>query len=132
MPKTIYWYEYKSKKKKQTNNFEKVFLSWWIMQFLENEKFEKTQRSQTCHNWQKMWQKICLAIEMRKTQILMSKPVYLGSILELIKMLMYEFWYDYVNKQKAKLWKNKIMLYGYRHCIHKERSYLQRSYWCWN
>ena len=33
----------------------------------------------------------------------MSKPVYLSSILELIKMLMYEFWYDYVNKQKAKL-----------------------------
>ena len=55
------------RKKKQTNNFEKVFLSWWIMQFLENEKFEKTQRSQTCHNRQKIWQKICLAIEIRKT-----------------------------------------------------------------
>ena len=38
-----------------------------------------------------------LAIEMRKTQILMNKPVYLGlSILDLSKTVMYEFWYDYV------------------------------------
>ena len=34
-----------------------------------------------------------LAMEMKKTQILMNRPVYLGlSILELRKMLMYEFW----------------------------------------
>ena len=34
---------------------------------------------------------------MRKTQILMNKPVYLGfSILALSKTLMYEFCYDYV------------------------------------
>ena len=33
-----------------------------------------------------------LAIEMRKTQILMNKPVYLGlSILDLSKTVMYEF-----------------------------------------
>ena len=38
-----------------------------------------------------------LTIEMRKTQILMNKPVYLGlSILDLCKTVMYEFWYDYV------------------------------------
>ena len=37
----------------------------------------------------------------------MNKPVYLGfSILELSKILMYEFWYDYVKpkySEKAKL-----------------------------
>ena len=34
---------------------------------------------------------------MTKKQILMNKPVYLGlSILELSKIVMYEFWYDYV------------------------------------
>ena len=37
----------------------------------------------------------------------MNKPVYLGlSILELSKILMYEFWYDYVKPkygEKAKL-----------------------------
>ena len=33
---------------------------------------------------------------MRKTQILMNKPVYLGlSTLDLSKTVMYEFWYDY-------------------------------------
>ena len=36
-----------------------------------------------------------LAIEMKKTEILMDKPVYLGlSILELSKILMYEFCCD--------------------------------------
>ena len=41
-----------------------------------------------------------LAIEVKKAQILMNKPVYLGfSILDLNKTVMYEFWYDYV-KQK--------------------------------
>ena len=34
---------------------------------------------------------------MRKTQMLMNKPIYLGlSTLDLSKILMYEFWYDYV------------------------------------
>ena len=44
---------------------------------------------------------------MKKTEIVMNKPVYLGiSILELSKILMYEFWYDYVKpkySEKAKL-----------------------------
>ena len=41
-----------------------------------------------------------LAIEMQKTEILMNIPVYLGfSILELSKILMYEFWYDYVKRK---------------------------------
>ena len=47
-----------------------------------------------------------LAIEMEKKQILMNNPVYLGlSLLELSKILMYKFWYDYVKPkyEKAKL-----------------------------
>ena len=44
-----------------------------------------------------------LAIEMKKTEIFMNKPVYFGlSILELSKMLMYEFWYDYVKSNMVK------------------------------
>ena len=36
-------------------------------------------------------------IEIKKTKVKMSKPIYLGlSILEISKMLMYEFWYDYM------------------------------------
>ena len=35
-----------------------------------------------------------LAIEMKKTEIHMNKPAYLGlSVLELSTILMYEFWY---------------------------------------
>ena len=48
-----------------------------------------------------------LATGMKKTEILMNKPVHLGlSILKFSKILMYEFWYDYVKPEygeKAKL-----------------------------
>ena len=49
-----------------------------------------------------------LPIEMRITEILMNKPVYLGlSIPQLSKILMYEFWYGYVKPkyvEKSKLY----------------------------
>ena len=36
-------------------------------------------------------------IEMRRTKVKMNKPIYLGlPILEISKILMYEFWYDYM------------------------------------
>ena len=48
-----------------------------------------------------------MAIEMRKTQIIINKFVHLGlSMLELSKILLYEFCYDYVRPkygEKAKL-----------------------------
>ena len=44
---------------------------------------------------------------MKKTRVRMFKPLYLGmSILDISKILMYEFWYDYINPtygDKAKL-----------------------------
>ena len=43
-----------------------------------------------------------LAIAMKKTQILMNKPVYLGlSILDLSKTIMNEFWYDYIKPKRG-------------------------------
>ena len=45
----------------------------------------------------KFFTEYLLAIEMKKTQIIMNKPVYLGlSMLELRKILIYAFWFDYV------------------------------------
>ena len=36
-------------------------------------------------------------IEMRRTKVKINKPIYLGlSILEINRILMYEFWYDYI------------------------------------
>ena len=50
-----------------------------------------------------------LAIEMRKTQILMNKPVYLGlSRLALSETVIYEFWYDY---EKPKFGENAKLYY---------------------
>ena len=38
-----------------------------------------------------------IAIEMKKTRVKMNKPSYLGmSILDISKILMYEFWYNYI------------------------------------
>ena len=50
---------------------------------------------------------------MKKIQIFMNRPVYLGlSVLEISKMLMYGFCYDYI---KPKYGEKKLnMLHGYR------------------
>ena len=38
-----------------------------------------------------------MAIEMKKTKVYMNKPVYIGqAVLDISKILMYEFWYDYL------------------------------------
>ena len=50
----------------------------------------------------KFFTETLLPIEMRKTQILMNKPVHLGFlILDLSKTVMYEFWYDYVKPKQG-------------------------------
>ena len=44
-----------------------------------------------------------LAIEIRKTKVVLSKPIYLGqAILDISKTLMYEFWYDYIKPKYGK------------------------------
>ena len=43
-------------------------------------------------------------IDMRKVKVKIKKQIYLGlSILEISKIIMYEFWYDYV-KRNMEIW----------------------------
>ena len=56
----------------------------------------------------------------------MNKPVHLAlSILELSKILMYVFWYDYVKPKYGEIVR---LLYGYRqfHCIHKSINIMRK------
>ena len=49
---------------------------------------------------------------MKRTQILLNKPAHLGlSILEISKIVKYEFWYDYM---KPIYRENSKLLHGYR------------------
>ena len=61
-------------------------------------------------------------IEMKKIKVKMNKPIYLGLwILEISKILMYEFWYDYmklkysdnVKLQLSNKYQNKNFLQRY-------------------
>ena len=48
----------------------------------------------------KLFSEDLLAIEMKKIKVKMNKPVYLGlSILEISKILLYEFWYNYMKSK---------------------------------
>ena len=63
----------------------------------------------------KLFTEYLLAIEMKNTEILLNKPISLRlSILELSKILMYEFWCDYQNmvkKQNCVIWIQAVSLY---------------------
>ena len=110
-------------RKKVKNDFEKYFFK-----LINNAGFEKTMKNVRKHkdiklatterrknylvskpnyHTTKIFSENLLAIEKEKTQIIINKAVYLGlSILELSKILMHEFWYDYVKlkyDEKAKL-----------------------------
>ena len=103
-------------RKKAKNSFEKNFFK-----LMDNPVFGKTMEnvrkhrniklltterrrsyliSEPNYHTTKLFTVKILAMEMRKTQILMNKPVYLNLLLlNLSKTVMYEFWYDYVKSK---------------------------------
>ena len=53
--------------------------------------------SEPNYHTKKYFSENLLVIKMKKIKVKMNKPVYLGlSILQISKILMYEFWYDYI------------------------------------
>ena len=82
-----------------------------MRKYRDIKRFTKERRrnylvSEPNYHTTKFFTEYLLAREMKKTEILMNKPVCLGlSILEFSKILLYEFWYNYVKPkygEKAK------------------------------
>ena len=64
------------------------------MENVRNRRNIKLVIEPNCHATKNVSEKI-FATEIQITQILMNKPVFLGlSILEISKIVLYEFWYD--------------------------------------
>ena len=74
---------------------------------MSQQKEKKYLVSELNYHTIKFFTEYILAKELKKTKILMNKPVFLGlSILKLSKILICEFWYDNLKPkfgEKAKL-----------------------------
>ena len=103
-------------RKKASNDFEKDFFK-----LMNNAVFGKTMENARKHRDIKLVKTDCKRkklvsepnyhtmelitenlsiIEMKKVKVTMNKPIYLElSILEISKIIMYEFWYDYVKNK---------------------------------
>ena len=77
------------------------------IKLVTSDKRRKRLVSEPNYHSHKNFSEHLMAIEMKKIRVKMAKPLYLGmSILDINKLLMYEFWYDYINPKycnKAKL-----------------------------
>ena len=120
-------------RKHANNNFEKEFFK-----LMNNKVYKKTMENEAKntdikllmtearrnylvlkpnYHTTKNFSNNILATEMKRTQILINKPVYLGlSILKISKRVMYEFFMIVLNR------KNKIMLHRYRQLYNSHRK----------
>ena len=77
------------------------------IKLVTSDKRRKRLVSEPNYHQHKNFSDHLMAIEMKKTRVKMTKPLYLGmSILDISKILMYEFWYDYIKPEygdRAKL-----------------------------
>ena len=77
------------------------------IKLVTSDKRRKRLVSEPNYHSHKNFSEYLMAIEMKKTNVKMNKPIYLGtSILDISKTLMYEVWYDYIKPKdgdRAKL-----------------------------
>ena len=74
------------------------------IKLVTSEKRRKRSVSEPNYHAHKKFSDHLMAIEMKKTKVKMTKPIFLGlSILNISKTLMYKFWYDYI-KPKYVTW----------------------------
>ena len=77
------------------------------IKLVTSDKRRKRLVSEPNYHSHKTFSDHLMAIEMKKTRVKMFKPLHVGmSILDVSKILMYEFWYNYINpkyEEKAKL-----------------------------
>ena len=77
------------------------------IKLVTSDKRRKRLVSEPNYHSHKKFSDHLMAIEMKKTRVKMTKPLYLGmSILDISKILTYKFWYDYISPKhgdKAKL-----------------------------
>ena len=70
------------------------------IKLVTNDAQRRKYVSEPNYHTSKQFSNTLMAIEMRKTKVVMNKPVYLGqAILDISKTLMYEFWYDYLKRK---------------------------------
>ena len=70
------------------------------VKLIVNERRRKKLTSEPNYDSCKRFTNDLMAIEMRKTEVLMDKPIAVGqAILDISKTLMYEFWYDYLKSK---------------------------------
>ena len=68
-----------------------------VVKLVVKEERRKKLVSEPNYDSCKQFSNSLMAIEMRKTEVLMDKPIAVGqAILDISKTLMYEFWYDYL------------------------------------
>ena len=77
------------------------------IKLVTSDKRRKRLVSEPNYHSHKNFSECLMAIEMKKTRVKMIKPIYFGmSILDISKMIMHEFWYDYIKPkygERAKL-----------------------------
>ena len=77
------------------------------IKLVTSEKRRKQLVSEPNYHSHKTFSEHLMAIQMKKKRIKMIKPIYLGmSMLHISKMIMYQFWYDYIKPkygERAKL-----------------------------